>query len=60
MSKAKLTIFERVVLVGALPDILNVDIKPYPFKELSKFFVKNKYDHKLPVRDQALSFYQSL
>jgi len=45
MINRKLTIFERDVIVGALPDFLTYDEREnYPFKELTKFFVKYKYD----------------
>ena len=60
MNKPEITIFERVVLIGALPDILTSKLEPFPFQELSKFFIKHKYNHKLAARDQPVSFYQSL
>ena len=45
MINRDLTIFERDVLVGALPDILNFDERDvFPFTEMKKFFVKHKYD----------------
>jgi hypothetical protein len=46
MINRKLTIFERDVIVGALPDLLTFNEREnYPFKELTKFFVKHKYDY---------------
>ena len=49
MVNRKLTIFEREVIVGALPDLLTFDERAdYPFKELTKFFIKHKYDYDEP------------
>ena len=60
MNKPCITIFERNVLVGALPNLLALDVKPYPLYELTKFFTKNKYDSNLSAIEQKLSFYQSI
>lgn len=52
--------YERDVIVGALPDILSLNRKPYPFYELTKFFQKTRYDHNKSQRKQVLTFYQSI
>ena len=43
MNKKKLTIYERDIVVGALPNILTYNRDPYPFKGITKFFNKHKY-----------------
>ena len=49
MINKRLTIFERDVIIGALPDLLTFDERDdYPFKELTKFFIKHKYKYNLP------------
>ena len=60
MNKPYITIFERNVLLGALPDLLAFDVKPYPFYELTKFFTKHKYNPNVTAMEQKLSFYQSI
>jgi len=61
MINRKLTIFERDVIVGALPDLLTFNEREnYPFKELTKFFVKRKYDYSKSQRKQKVSFFQSI
>ena len=39
-----ITIYEREVIIGAMHDILEVKITPYPFPEFSKFFIKHQRD----------------
>jgi len=58
MINRKLTIFERDVIVGALPDLLTFNEREdYPFKELTKFFIKHKYDYDKIQRKQEISFF---
>ena len=46
MLNRNITIFERDVLVGALNDILIYNERePFPFSEMTKFFIKYKYDN---------------
>ena len=61
MINRNLTIFERDVIVGALPDILTFNEREdYPFKELTNFFVKHKYNYEKTQRKQKVSFFQSI
>lgn len=46
MNKKFLTIYERDILCGALPDILTYKREPFPFNEMTKFFTKYKYNTK--------------
>ena len=58
MINKKLTIFERDVIVGALPALLTFNERvDYPFKELTKFFYKHKYDEEKNQREQKISFF---
>ena len=58
MINRKLTIFERDVIVGTLPDLLSFDEREnYPFRELTKFFIKHKYDYGKSQRKQKISFF---
>ena len=47
MTKPFITLYERDVIIAALPDILTLNKKPYPFLELRKFFEKIRYNHKV-------------
>ena len=36
--------YEREVIIGAMHNLLEVKITPYPFPEFSKFFIRHKRD----------------
>ena len=38
-----INIYERDIIVGALPKLIELNQKPYPFMALSKFFEKHKW-----------------
>ena len=58
MINRKINIYERDVIIGAMPELLQFDEREdYPFKELSKFFVKHKYALGKSQRKQKISFF---
>lgn len=58
MINRKINIFERDVIIGTLPELLQFDEREdYPFKELSKFFIKHKYNLNKSQRKQKISFF---
>ena len=62
----ELNVYERDILIGALPTLLKCKIEPFPFKELTKFFKKNDWkdekgiDKNMIYEIQAKSFSQPL
>ena len=54
----EITMYERDVIIGAMHDLLEIKITPYPFPEFSKFFIKHKRDQNEKDDDkQKLNFY---
>ena len=49
LMRRNITIHERDVIIGAMHDLLEVKIKPYPFPEFSKFFIRPSWDKNLPL-----------
>ena len=53
-----ITMYEREVIIGAMHNLLEVKITPYPFPEFSKFFIRHKRDPNKAENLQKLNFYQ--